>query len=211
MRGLIRFLFFHGVVRPFVVLALGVNTRHRERIPTEGPVIFVANHNSHLDTFVLWSLLPWRLARTFHPVAAADYFLKTALSRWFFLSVMGIVPIHRDGRGGKDPLAPLEAVLEAGGLLLLFPEGTRGEPDVMEDMRAGIHHLAKRKPEVPVVPVFLHGCGMALPKGEALFVPTVVDLVVGEPATFESDRAGYLMHLKERLEALGEERAVPVP
>ena len=108
-------------------------------------------------------------------------------------------------------MAPLEAVLEAGGLLLLFPEGTRGEPDVMENMRAGIHHLAKRKPEVPVVPVFLHGCGMALPKGEALFVPTVVDLVVGEPATFESDRAGYLMHLKERLEALGEERVVPVP
>ena len=80
MNNLLRFIFFRIFVRPVISVVLGLNIRHRERLPTKGPAILVANHNSHLDTMVLMTLFPWKLQKKIHPVAAADYFLQNKLN-----------------------------------------------------------------------------------------------------------------------------------
>src|SRR5882724_6544030 len=104
MSRVLRSLFFWLVARPIVLVGLGLNVRHRERLPEDGPAILVANHNSHLDTMVLMSLLPGRLLPKTRPVAAADYFLKNRLLAWFSLEIVGILPIVRGGRmSGADP------------------------------------------------------------------------------------------------------------
>jgi 1-acyl-sn-glycerol-3-phosphate acyltransferase len=203
---LLRFVFFRMVVRPVVGIALGVNVRHRERLPAAGPAVLVANHNSHLDTMVLMTLLPPRLLPKVRPVAAADYFLKNRLMAWFSLQIVGILPIVRGG-GGKsgDPLAAVHEALARGEIVILFPEGSRGEPERLSEFKSGVAHLARAHPEVPVIPAFLHGLGKSLPKGSAVFVPFCCDVVVGEPIPWQEDRKLYLQELRERMNALAGE------
>jgi 1-acyl-sn-glycerol-3-phosphate acyltransferase len=205
MNRLLRFVFFRLVVRPVVGIALGVNVRHRERLPAAGPAVLVANHNSHLDTMVLMTLLPPRLLPKVRPVAAADYFLKSRLMAWFSLRIVGILPIVRGGGGKSDPLAAVHEALARGEIVILFPEGSRGEPERLSEFKSGVAHLARAHPDVPVIPAFLHGLGKSLPKGSALFVPFCCDVVVGEPIPWQEDRKLYLQDLRERMNALAGE------
>ena len=205
MSRLLRFVFFRLVVRPVVGIALGVNVRHRERLPAAGPAVLVANHNSHLDTMVLMTLLPPRLLPKVRPVAAADYFLKSRLMAWFSLQIVGILPIVRGGGGKSDPLAAVHEALARGEIVILFPEGSRGEPERLSEFKSGVAHLARAHPDVPVIPAFLHGLGKSLPKGSAVFVPFCCDVVVGEPIPWQEDRKLYLQELRERMNALAGE------
>jgi len=201
-------LFFYGIlVRTVVLFVLGLNVRHRERLPSKGPAIIAANHNSHLDAMAMISLLPLRLLPRVRPVAAADYFLGNRLLAWFALNVVGIVPLNRERRDPQeDLLAPVAAALERGEILIFFPEGSRGEPEQLAEFKTGLARIAERRPDVPVIPIFTHGLGKALPKGEWMIVPFFVDIFVGAPLRFEGDRTTYMQRYREAMAALaGEE------
>ncbi len=195
-------LFFLLIVRPFLAFVLGVNLRHAERLPQSGPAILAANHNSHLDTLLLMSLYPLATLHRVRPVAAADYFLKNPLVAWFALHIMHILPLSRRPKPGEKPLAHIEAALAAGDILILFPEGSRGEPEKRSALKSGIAHLMEDAPAVPVIPIYLHGLGKALPKGEWLPIPFFADGWVGEPLTWQGERATTMQALEARFQAL---------
>jgi 1-acyl-sn-glycerol-3-phosphate acyltransferase len=141
-------------------------------------------------------------------VAAADYFLTRPLRRWFATRIVGIIPIDRTKTrrdDGKHPLQPISDVLDDQGIVLLFPEGTRGEPERMDRFQTGIAHLAKRHPDVPVTPVFMYGLGKALPKGEAILVPFFCDVFVGEPIPVSGDKQTFMTNLQQAMDALAAE------
>ena len=209
--ALLRYLFFLLVVRPLVLIVLGINLRHGERLPETGPAIIVANHNSHLDTLALMTLFRQSQLGILRPVAAADYFLSRPALAWFATRIIGIIPLDRAVRAGAgDPLAPMDQAFERGEILILFPEGTRGEPERLADFKSGIAHLAKRHPAVPVVPVFLHGFGKVLPRGERLLVPFFCDVFIGQTLTWSGERRGFMAELERAMTGLADEGDFPV-
>lgn len=206
----LRFLFFAVVVRPFLLLIIGLNVRRRERLPSVGPAVLVANHNSHLDALVLMCLFPIWMLPKLRPVAAQDYFLRNRLLGWFARRIIGIIPIARRMEDvHEDPLAGVTESLERGDIVILFPEGSRGEPEQLGEFKTGVAHLARRHPELPFHPVFLHGLGKALPRGEALLVPFFCDAFVGEPLVWTGDKASFIGDLTCRMTALAAEGRFP--
>jgi 1-acyl-sn-glycerol-3-phosphate acyltransferase len=118
---------------------------------------------------------------------------------------MHILPLARRPQPGCDPLADIEAALKNGDILILFPEGSRGAPEKRSALKSGIAHLMERQPDTPVVPIYLHGLGKALPKGEWLPIPFFADVFIGESLHWQGKRATTMQALEEAFESLEHE------
>jgi 1-acyl-sn-glycerol-3-phosphate acyltransferase len=128
----------------------------------EGPVIFVANHASHLDTPLILLSLPDAWRRRTAVAAAADYFFDTWWRAVGSAVVFNAFPIDR--RGGSMATTPGQ-VLEAGWNLVIYPEGTRTHDGWLGRFQMGAAYLAVRH-GVPVVPVTHRGTFAAMPRGQ---------------------------------------------
>ncbi len=179
MLQLLRRLAHAALFRPLVGALLRLEVVHPERLDLPGPAMLVANHNSHADTVALLAALPTRHIPRVRPVAAADYFLRNRVVGWLSTRVVGVLAVDRTGNGAGDQLALASARLSAGDVLVVFPEGTRGEPGVLGEFRTGVARLAARHPAVPVIPVWLDGCADAWPRGRKLPRPGRCRVVVG--------------------------------
>ncbi|GAA0203471.1 lysophospholipid acyltransferase family protein [Kangiella japonica] len=195
----LRWLFFALIIKPIVKIVIGLRYQNTPILPQDGPALLIANHNSHLDTMVLISLLPLKILHKVQPVAAADYFLKNKFMAWFALNIIGILPIERQGKDKSvDPVGQCAEALNKGKILIFFPEGSRGEPEKMTDLKYGMVKLAEKCPKVPIYPVYMHGLGKTLPKGDALFVPFFCDVVFSEPMTYENSQESFYGEVKKR-------------
>jgi 1-acyl-sn-glycerol-3-phosphate acyltransferase len=210
LRNLAQAIFFLLIVRPFVMIVIGLNICGGERLPLQGPAIVAANHNSHLDTLTLLALWPLSALRRVRPVAAADYFLSNAALAWFSLNVIRILPIDRQRNDADgDPLAAMSEALSRGEILIVFPEGSRGAPEQLGRFKSGIARLAERHPDVPIVPVFLHGLGKSLPRGDFLLVPFFADVVVGEALRWRGSVAETMRAYQAAMEDLSRQLEIP--
>lgn len=208
--AILRRLFYLLLVKPLVLLWIGLNVRGREHLPRGGPAIVVANHNSHLDTLVLMSLFPQALIPNVHPVAAADYFFRNRWLKAFALHIIGIVPIERrPSASTTDPLAALIAALDQGKILILFPEGSRGAPEQRSKFKSGIAHLLDKRPGVPVIPIFFSGLGKCLPKGEFVLVPFFVDAFIAPAMVWTGSRAAFMVELERTFDSLQADAGAP--
>lgn len=129
------------------------------------PVIFVANHSSHMDTPALLRALPARWRHRTAVAAAADYFyVKRALAHTVSLAFC-TVPLHR--RGGSlsaGPPAHLARLLDDKWSIVIFAEGTRSRDGSVGRLRAGSAVIAAEY-GVPIVPVHMSGTHEAMPTG----------------------------------------------
>ncbi|AKJ41851.1 lysophospholipid acyltransferase family protein [Pragia fontium] len=203
MNRLLRLLFVILVAYPVVLAWLGVSVVNRKRLPHKGPAIIIANHNSHLDLLTLLTLFPLSMVHNVQPAAAADYFLKNRFLAWFATRVVGIIPVIRGGNAQQnDPLAGCAQALQQGKILILFPEGTRGEPERLSEFKSGLWFLCQKFPDVPVMPVFMHGLGRAMGKGQWIPVPFFIDVHVDEPVYCRSDKTAFISDIQQRFESL---------
>lgn len=160
-------------------IACGVRVLPESTLP-KGPCIFFANHSSHLDFALIWAALSPEQRRRTRPVAGRDYWEKTALRRWIASRCFRAVLIERQKvTVATNPLEPMVAALDAGASLIVFPEGTRSVDGAMQPFKAGLYHLARARPTLPLVPVWLDNLNRILPKGEFLAVPLIASVSAG--------------------------------
>jgi 1-acyl-sn-glycerol-3-phosphate acyltransferase len=128
----------------------------------DGPVIFVANHASHLDTPLVLLSLPDAWRRKTAVAAAADYFFDTWWRATGSSIVFNTFPIDR--RGGTLATTPGDLLAE-GWSLVIYPEGTRSKDGWVGRFQLGAAYLATQY-GVPVVPIAHRGTFAAMPRGQ---------------------------------------------
>lgn len=165
----------HGLIRTF----WSVRTHGADRVPKNGPVILAPNHTGFLDAPLLMSSSP----RPVHSLAKKELF-RGPLG--WFLTRIGQIPLDRDDPG-RELLRSGMAVLGAGRVLVVFPEGTRGAGDFKE-VRTGLAWFALRS-GAPVVPVVFRGtAGRGRTLGGLPRLRSQLDVVFGDPVVVDTTK-----------------------
>jgi 1-acyl-sn-glycerol-3-phosphate acyltransferase len=152
-------------------LCYRIRIHGRARIPVAGPVVLVANHSSFVEPQMIFGMIPRRAV--FLVKAEVARGVLGVLLRW-----LGQLSIRR-GTPDRGPLMAAVQFLRAGGLVGVFPEGSRGSGDMLH-AEQGAAWLV-RSSEAVVVPVAVRGTDR--PQGSGRRFRPVVDLLIGEPFT----------------------------
>lgn len=153
-----------GILAPLMDLYAKRTTRGREHLETlDGPVLFVANHASHMDTPAILRALPPAWRRRTAVAAAADYFYaKRGLASVVALA-FNTVPVARKG-GEADATADLDKLIAQKWSLVIFAEGTRSRDGTVGKLHSGAAVLAAER-HLTIVPVFVSGTHQTMPVG----------------------------------------------
>jgi 1-acyl-sn-glycerol-3-phosphate acyltransferase len=184
--------------------------------PRDVQRVYFANHCSHGDFVLLWTVLPPKLRRCTRPVAGADYWLTSPLKRFIGCDVFRAVLIERQrstqvpdaqhrGASINDPVGQMADALDGGDSLIVFPEGTRNTGNSrLLPFKSGLYHLATMRPKVELVPVWINNLNRVLPKGEVIPVPLVCSVTFGKPLTrlANENKANFLSRAEQSLLAL---------
>jgi len=162
-----------------------VKINGRENLPL-GSAIFCSNHNSHMDVALISSAVG-KSFNHFGMLAAIDYWFDSRIKKILTNFVMNLIPIARktsakDGSiSFQDTIALSKSFMDYGNRnIVIFPEGSRGEPDQIKPFRNGAARfsLALNK---PIVPVFIHGSFRAWPRGKVFMRPCRITINILEP------------------------------
>lgn len=190
-----------------VRLLCGCHARHLSRPAGTGPRIYFANHTSNLDAIVVWASLPEPCRSNCRIVAAEDYWGAGPVRRWLACKVFGALLIERKRvTRENNPLAAINACLDEGRSIVIFPEGGRFLESEPAPFKSGLWHLAKDRPGIELVPVWIENLSRVLPKGEFLPVPILVAVTYGQGVTIEpgEPRGVFLDRARASLMALRE-------
>jgi long-chain acyl-CoA synthetase len=180
------------------------------------PVIFAANHQSHLDTPLILATLPARWRYRVAPAMYKEYFaayfhpgqfpleqrLSMVLQYYLVALLFNGFPIPQQEAGVLDVLRYAGDLLSDGWSLLIFPEGERRPSRQMGEFQPGVGLLAARL-NVPVVPIHLEGVDHVLPRETIIPRPGRTRVTFGDPIRPHSEEPQRLAHkLEEAVEAL---------
>ncbi len=166
-------------------LLSGATARWLDCQPDTCQRVYFANHTSHLDALVVWSMLPRDVRAVTRPVAAKDYWEKGPIRRYLAQSFNALLIDRKDIKVHQSPVDLM--IREIGDLhsLIVFPEGSRNTESEMGDFKSGLYYLSKKRPDLELVPVFIENLNRVLPRGEFLPVPLLSCITFGPPIWLE--------------------------
>lgn len=185
LSSVVFFRFCHDATRLLLTLVFRLRSFHARRVPADGGVLLVANHQSHLDPPAIGCVLPHR---HIVPIARIGLF-KNRLLGWLITRLNSIAINEKEG----DAVAIRRAVREihAGRCILIFPEGSRSHDGEMQELKRGTWVMVSRA-KCPVVPVAIEGAFDAWPRSRRF--PRLwgrrIAVAFGEPIPFDELAAG---------------------
>ncbi|MDO5565565.1 MAG: lysophospholipid acyltransferase family protein [Planctomycetia bacterium] len=177
-------------VKSFLILLArflsGASVRWVESQPEPCQRVYFANHTSHLDAIVIWAALPENVREKTKMVAAKDYWDGGPIRRFVAKKVFKAILIDRKHVTKRNN--PIYSLLDEMGedhSIIIFPEGGRSNDEQVHDFKSGLYYLAKKKPEIELIPVYLDNMNRILPRGMILPVPMLSRIVFGPPMWIE--------------------------
>ena len=191
----------------------GIAIEGRHRLPQQGPCLLAANHNSHLDTAIMFFLLG-KNRHALQALAARDHFFGNRFIHFLVTSIFHALPVDRHRFSPDALLNTGRAVMQQGGMLLIYPEGGRGDGSEIRRFKPGVGYLALHL-GAPVVPIYISGSAQAYPKGA--FWPRPVNVLVRigealqpEPLTDDVATGVQIKRFTQQLERAVRELATAV-
>jgi len=189
------------LVAQFTRFLTGIGKLPSDAIP-QSTTIFYSNHSSHLDFLSIWAALPKEVRLKTRPVAGKDYWEKDRIRRYLANKVFNALLIERKNVSRKsNPLEPMLNALDNNYSLIVFPEGTRSLDGQVCEFKSGIFHIARGRPNIPLVPIYLQNMCRILPKGGFLPLPIIGGIKIGLPLFLQEGekREAFLIRAKEEL------------
>jgi len=186
---------------PLARLFAWIRVEGREHLASiETPVVFAANHQSHMDVPVILAALPARFRYRVAPAMAKEFFkahffpeqhsrgewFTNSLNYWLAALFFNAFPLPQREAGARQTLRYIGEILEDGFSVLIFPEGRRAADATIDRFRPGIGMIASRL-SVPVVPVRIDGLQKVLPPGWRMARPGRVRVTFGKPLTLTGE------------------------
>lgn len=185
-------------------LLSGASVRWIDCQPDTCQRVYFANHTSHLDALVLWSVLPKECQAVTRAVAAKDYWeggpIRRHIARSFNVLLIDRLEI-------KVHQSPVERMIREIGnrySLIVFPEGSRSTNDEMGEFKSGLYYISKKRPDLELLPVYMDNLNRVLPRGEVLPVPLLSCITIGPPMWLEAGetKADFLARAREAVRRL---------
>ena len=163
------------VTVPFLVMLAkvlsGATVRWVDCEPDTCQRVYFANHTSHLDALVLWASLPKPIRELTRPVAAADYWEGGPVRRYLAKSFNALLIDRTKIKVHNSPIDMMIRSIGDTESLIVFPEGGRNHQPEMKPFKSGLFYLAKKRPDLELVPVYIDNLNRVMPKGQFLPVP----------------------------------------
>ena len=162
-----------------------VKVNGRKNLPLES-AIFCSNHNSHMDVALI-SSAAGKSFNHFGMLAAIDYWFDSKIKKMLTNFVMNLKPIARKSSNKdtsiafQDTISLCRSFMNYGNRnIVIFPEGSRGEPDQIRSFRNGAARFSVALNK-PIVPIFINGSARAWPKGKIFMRPCKITINILEP------------------------------
>lgn len=188
-------------------LLSGASVRWVDSQPDTCQRIYFANHTSHLDVILVWSALPHDVRLLTRPVAAKDYWSSGWIRRYIAKVYNAMLIDRKEIKVHQSPVDIMIREIGRTFSVIIFPEGGRSSGESIGEFKSGLYYLAKKRPDLELIPVYIDNMNRILPRGEFLPVPLLSSITFGPPMWLEAgetkneflDRArSAVLKLRER-------------
>lgn len=171
-------MFRYILFGPLLRLLFRVHVVGIENLPKEGPFILApGSHTTELESALIAVYLR---KHEIHFFAKAEYWNKNKVAGWFMTNTGQIPLLRTDSRSADESINKGVGVLRGGGVIAIYPEGTRSRDGKLHKGKTGVARTAIRAGGVKIVPVGLIGMEKLNPPGKG-FRPGMATIIIGEP------------------------------